>query len=60
MANFVKAHFDSLMCFFLCMLSAIVIVSFVCLPMIDRIGILVFSLAFSVFGGFVVDTCDGN
>lgn len=60
MSNFTKDHFKSFACFFVCMLISIIITGVSSLPVIDVIGILIFSLILSVFGGFVVDICNGN
>lgn len=60
MSNFLKAHFKSFACFFVCMLISIIIAGVSSLSVIDVIGILSFSLVLSVFGGFVVDICNGN
>lgn len=60
MSSFVKDHFKSFACFFLCMLISVIITGVSSLSEIDVIGMFSFSFVLSVFGGVVVDICNGN
>lgn len=65
MVNFVRTHFMSFFCFFLCMLASLIIVGFgsaigLHISMTDAVGLIVYGIIVSLFGGFVVNLCNGN
>lgn len=65
MVNFVRTHFMSFFCFFLCMLALLIIVGFSSvigshIPMTNTVGLTVYGVTVSLFGGFVVNFCNGN